>query len=214
MYAISDNEAPAAWPILRDRTEALGFGMPSDARTGALLRMLAASKPGGRLLEIGTGTGLATAWLLSGMDASAQLVSVDNDPTVQAVARDVLGDDPRVAFALDDGVEFLRAQRAGTFDLVFADAWPGKYEALNVALALVKPGGFFIGDDMLPQPNWPEGHQSRVDGLLSEFRALPDWAVVAPSWGSGFVIASRRPQCSAEHNKGWLHRRAPSTLRP
>jgi predicted O-methyltransferase YrrM len=192
MYSISDEEAPAAWSDLRARTEDLGFDMPSDARTGALLRALASSKPGGRLLELGTGTGLATAWLLSGMNRAASLVSVDNDARVQSVAREVLGNDPRVTFVLADGVEFLRSQELRTYDLVFADAWPGKYEARDVALDLVKPGGFYVGDDMLPQPNWPEGHQVRVDVLLLELRASPDWSLVAPAWGSGFVIAVRR----------------------
>ena len=53
--------------ILRDSKE-MNFGMPSDLQTGALLRTLAASKPNGSFLEIGTGTGLETAWLLDGMD--------------------------------------------------------------------------------------------------------------------------------------------------
>jgi predicted O-methyltransferase YrrM len=37
--------------------------------------------------------------------------------------------------------------------LIFADAWPGKYSDLEKALKLVKPGGFYIIDDMLTQPN-------------------------------------------------------------
>jgi len=192
MYSIPDEEAPATWSDLRARTEELGFDMPSDARTGALLRTLASSKPGGRLLELGTGTGLATAWLLSGMNRAALLVSVDNDARVQSVAREVLGDDPRVTFVLADGIEFLRSQELRSYDLVFADAWPGKYESRDGALDLVKPGGFYVGDDMLPQPNWPDGHQANVDALLLELRALPDWSLVAPAWGSGFVIAVRR----------------------
>jgi predicted O-methyltransferase YrrM len=36
-----------------------------------MLRMLAASKPGGRFLELGTGTGIATAWLLKKIDIAA-----------------------------------------------------------------------------------------------------------------------------------------------
>jgi predicted O-methyltransferase YrrM len=192
MYVLRDEEVPAPWLVIRARSEALGFDMPSDARTGALLKALAASKPGGRLLEIGTGTGLATAWLLAGMDAAARLVSVDRDERVQGVAREALGGDPRVRFELADGEAFLRSQPAGAFDLVFADAWPGKYEARDAAMRLVRAGGFYIGDDMLPQPNWPDGHQPYVDQLLDELRAAPDWAVVAPAWGSGFVIAVRR----------------------
>jgi predicted O-methyltransferase YrrM len=168
MHEIPEAECPASWRALCAATEELGFDLPSDARTGALLRTLAASKPGGRLLELGTGTGLATSWLLDGMDASAQLVTVDNDDRVQSIARNALAADARVEFVLDDGVRFLGRQPAMSFDMVFADAWPGKYEARDIALGLVKPGGFYVGDDMLPQANWPEGHQPRVDELIQE----------------------------------------------
>lgn len=57
--------------ILAD-TAALSFDMASEARVGSLLAALAASKPGGPFLELGTGTGHATAWLLSGMDATGR----------------------------------------------------------------------------------------------------------------------------------------------
>ena len=187
-----DASAPAALERIARRTAELGFDMPSEPRTGALLRALAASKPAGRLLEIGTGTGLATAWLLAGMDAAARLVSVDADQAVQAVAREALGADPRVRFVLGDGLDFIRAQPAGACDLVFADAWPGKYDGLEAALALVRPGGFWIGDDMRPQPNWLEGHQARVDDLMARLRALPGWTIAELAWASGLVLAVRR----------------------
>ena len=67
-------------------TKAAGFPMASEALVGALLRTLAASKPGGRLLEIGTGTGLATVWLLDGMDARAHLTSIEADGRWAAIA--------------------------------------------------------------------------------------------------------------------------------
>jgi predicted O-methyltransferase YrrM len=185
------NALPAAWHHIEARTAALGFDMPSDARTGALLRALAASKPQGRLLELGTGTGLATACLLAGMDHASRLVSVDNEARWQAVARDLLGADRRVSFELHDGLDFIRTQPHRSFDLVFADAWPGKYDGLDDALALVRRGGFYIGDDMLPQANWPEDQQRRVDDLINRLRSLRDWTTVTLCWGSGLVIATR-----------------------
>ena len=68
-------------------TERLGFSMASEPKTGSLLRLLAASKPRARVLEIGTGTGISAAWLLEGMDDASTLVSVDNDAQCQEVAR-------------------------------------------------------------------------------------------------------------------------------
>jgi predicted TPR repeat methyltransferase len=90
---IGTHAVPHVWSEIEKRTAELGFDMPSDTRTGALLKALAASKPHGRLLELGTGTGLATACPLAGMDSASQLVSVDIDAQVQAVARDLLGSD-------------------------------------------------------------------------------------------------------------------------
>ena len=88
--------------------------MASEPRTGALLAALAASKPGGRLLELGTGTGLGTAWLLSGMDTDARLDTVDTDREVVAVARRHLGSDPRVTFHVMDGADFISQASRGT----------------------------------------------------------------------------------------------------
>jgi predicted O-methyltransferase YrrM len=185
---------PPSINAILDRTEALDFKMASEPRTCALLRTLAASKPNGRILELGTGTGVATAWILSGMDLRSTLVSVDTDPRAQGVARGLLGADKRVSFILEDGAEFLRRQVPQSFDLIFADAMPGKYEALDEALALVKPGGFYIIDDMLPQPNWPEGHADKVPVLLDRLAGDERFMICPMAWASGVVAAVRRTE--------------------
>ena len=56
--------APAALSRIEARAAALGFDMSSDPKVGALLATLAASKPRGRSLELGTGAGVGAAWLL------------------------------------------------------------------------------------------------------------------------------------------------------
>jgi len=189
-----DNAAalPESWREIGARTAALGFAMPSEPDTGAMLRLLAATKPGGSLLELGTGTGLATVCLAAGMSADATLLSVDTDKRVQSVAREALAHDPRVSFVVADGLDVIRGQARGSFDLIFADAWPGKYEGLEEALALLAPGGIYVVDDMLPQPNWPDNHQARVDDLTGRLRSHPDLATVSLSWASGLVISARR----------------------
>lgn len=189
-----DNTAamPQAWREIDARTRALGFDMPSEAGTGAMLRMLAASKPGGRLLELGTGTGLATACLAAGMDVAARLTSIDVDDGPQAIARAVLGDDPRLSFVLADAMAWMADQPDASFDLIFADAMPGKYEGLDEALRLLAPGGLYVVDDMSPQPNWPDGHQTRVDALAADLGSRPGLAVTKLDWASGLIIAARR----------------------
>jgi predicted O-methyltransferase YrrM len=180
---------PSRLAAIVARTELLGFDMASQPRTGALLRTLAASKPRGRLLELGTGTGIATAWLLAGMDPDSTLTSVDTDPHVQEVAREFLGEDRRLKVVLEDGLEFLRKESAESYDLVFADAMPGKYDGLHECLRVVKPGGFYVVDDMLPQSNWPDGHADKVLRLIQALADEDGLAVVPIAWASGIVIA-------------------------
>jgi predicted O-methyltransferase YrrM len=184
---------PATLPRILSRTAALRFEMASEDRTGALLRTLAASKPGGRFLELGTGTGVSTAWVLDGMDAASELISVDVNLSFQQAARDTLGADPRLTFVIDDAVDFLERQPAASFDFVFADALRGKYEGLDHALRVVKPGGMYVIDDMLPQSNWPDGHGSRVLALLDTMAAHQDFQITPMAWASGLLIAVRKP---------------------
>ena len=125
--------------ILKE-TQALGFDMASEPLTGVFLRTLTASKPGGRFLEIGTGTGLSAAWLLDGMDESSTLLTVDNDPAVTAVAEKYLGSDPRVTVVTKDGALLLKEIKGEWYDLIFVDSWPGKYNDLDLALNLLEPG--------------------------------------------------------------------------
>lgn len=79
---------PPVIASILDETVRISFGMASEPLVGALLRVLAASKPGGRFLELGTGTGVGTAWLLSGMNEDATLVSVDTDRESSRLRRD------------------------------------------------------------------------------------------------------------------------------
>src|SRR5213596_2992105 len=110
-------DLPSTLDTIRQETERVGFTLGSEPKTGALLRTLAATKPGGHFLELGTGTGVGTAWLLSGIDAQSRLESVENDPTVLEIARRHLGHDPRVTFHLMDGAAFL-AESQFRFDLI------------------------------------------------------------------------------------------------
>ena len=115
-------------------TKTLEFKMGSDVLTGNLLRTLAVSKPKGRFLEIGTGTGLSAAWILNGMDHQSTLLSVDNNPDLVSVAKKYLSSDPRLTLQVADGGEFIKSLAGQTYDFIFADSWPGKYNAFEETL--------------------------------------------------------------------------------
>lgn len=92
----------------------------------------------------------------------------------------------------NDAISFLQRQEAGNFDFVFADAMAGKYEGLDEALRVVKRGGFYVVDEMLPQANWPDGHGVRVQALITDLEARPDFVITQLDWASGIVVAVRR----------------------
>ena len=182
---------PARFPQLMSETTRLNFTMASDLLTGCLLRALAATKPNGKLLELGTGTGVATAWMLDGMDETARLVSVEIDEVNLEVAKEFLGADLRVIFVHADGGEWLSRAEPDQFDLIFADSWPGKYTHLDEALSLLKRGGLYVIDDMLPQPNWPDGHTQRADELISILENREDLVITKMMWSTGIIIGTK-----------------------
>lgn len=78
------------------------------------------------------------------------------------------------------------------FVIVFADAMPDKYEGFRDCLRLMKPGGFYVVDDMLPQSNWPAGHAEKVPVLVQELISNRGFEVVPLAWSSGIVLAVKR----------------------
>lgn len=190
---------PAAISMIEEATAELGFGMPSAPRTGSILRMLAASKPGGRLLELGTGTGLSTAWILDGLDGQGKLDSIDSDAVMQKVARRYLGSDARLTLHTADGDTFLESLVAEQrkFDLVFADTWPGKLRLLDETLGLLNTGGFYVVDDMLPQPNWAQldlgyDHPRAIRELVETLETDSRLTTTKLAWDTGVIVAVRK----------------------
>lgn len=192
MFNDTVHTVPKKYAAIEQGSRDIAFSMPSDLQTGALLKTLVASKPGARVLELGTGTGLATAWLLDGMDADATLLSIDTDATYQAVAKAVLGEDKRLKLLCTDAGQWIEANQDVLFDLIFADAWPGKYANLDAALRSLAVGGLYVIDDMLPQPNWPDGHGENVVKLVAELGSRSDLQLVRMVWSTGILMATKK----------------------
>jgi predicted O-methyltransferase YrrM len=185
---------PTVLKDLEEGASAIGFTMGSDHLTGSLLRTLAATKPGGQLLELGTGAGFSAAWMLDGMDAHATLVSVDSNEQHTAIPHRYLSHDPRITFITMDGTAFIDSTLAqGTrFDLIFADAPPGKFHHLDETLQLLKPGGLYVIDDLLMLTSWEEAHVTRVFRLLATLESRQDLRITKLNWSTGLLIAARR----------------------
>jgi predicted O-methyltransferase YrrM len=117
---------------------------------------------------------------------------MDNAPELLAIARQWLGADSRLTLVESDGGAWIEANKGERFDYIFADTWHGKYLMLEEALGMLNPGGFYILDDMLPQPNWPDGHQEKALRLLKTLEAREDLLLTSQAWATGIIIGVKR----------------------
>ena len=178
---------PIQYENILNTTKESGFSMASDLYTGSLLKTLVASKPGASILELGTGTGLATSWILGGMDINPKLLTIENNELLLSVAKQNLKE-KRIDFVCTDAYRWILEYKGLPFDFIFADAMPGKYDLFEETWALLKEGGFYIIDDMLPQPNWPLGHAEKVEKLIKELENRKDLIMTKMNWSTGIIM--------------------------
>jgi predicted O-methyltransferase YrrM len=190
---MDDNQIilPKNYLSIQKASAEIAFSMPSDLQTGSLLRTLVASKPNGHFLELGTGTGLSLAWIMESIDNQSFVISIDNSETYIAIARAHFGEDARLQLICEDANVWIQNNQPKKFDLIFADAWPGKYETLEATLALLKTGGFYIIDDMRQQPNWPAGHELNVEKLVNHLHTRKDIRLTVMNWSTGIIIVTK-----------------------
>jgi predicted O-methyltransferase YrrM len=172
--------------------ESKGFNLSCDIDTAMLLRSLAGSVKNGKLLELGTGAGYSTSWILDGMDSESLLISVELNEEVQEIAKRHLGLDHRIQFFTMNGEDFIKELRGQMFDFIFADTWPGKFYVLEETLDLLKSGGLYIIDDLLPIPSWPEEHLRKVENCIGYLDSREDLLITKLNWSTGLIIATKK----------------------
>lgn len=164
-----------------------GFVMSSDEDTGQLLAVLAAVvPPNGRILELGTGTGVGTSALIARDDI--ELITVELDPAISAVAQD--NDWPAsVTFMVGDAVELLPT--LGLFDLIYADAQGGKWIGLDLTIAALAPRGQLLVDDMRVGDDWTVEHAGNQRGVRDALMSHPELAACEMDWSTGLILSTR-----------------------
>jgi predicted O-methyltransferase YrrM len=169
-------------------------GFPaSDSSTGAPLKVLASSKPGGMFLEFGTGTGMGAAWIVDGMDGDARLITVEKNEKMAAIAKHFPGHDSRITFEVVDADVFLTTQQERRYDLIFADAVAGKFRLLTETLRLLKLGGFYVLDHLHPSPaSEYQEHLSKIKQVITSLEQHTELSVAKMHWATSLLLAPRR----------------------
>lgn len=157
VLAHSLRERPAL-ARLRERTAALPDPdmqiAPEQGQFMALLVELIGAK---RILEIGCFTGYSALWMALAMPPEGRIVTLDVNHDWTEIGRSAWREagvehkiEVRIGLALESLDALLGEGAAGTFDLAFVDADKKNYDAYyERALALVRPGGLVLLDNML-----------------------------------------------------------------
>jgi predicted O-methyltransferase YrrM len=182
---------PKWYSEIKTGSEKISFSMPSDLQTGSLLRTLSATKKEGHFLELGTGTGLSLAWMVEGMSENSKLISIDNSDEYQNIAKKYF-QKSNISFVCEDAEKWILNYKGLKFDLIFADAWPGKYVVLDETLNLLNSGGIYLIDDMLPQRNWPANHDKNVEKLILELEKRQDIQLTKMCWSTGLILITKK----------------------
>lgn len=123
----------------------MGLGAVEPA-TGAALRLLCAVAGARTVVEVGTGAGVSSLWLLRGMRPDGVLTTVDSDGEHQRLARTSLAEagvpTARARLITGRALDVLPRLSDRGYDLVFLDGARGENDDyLDAALRLLRPGG-------------------------------------------------------------------------
>jgi predicted O-methyltransferase YrrM len=133
--------------------------------TGRLLASLAATRTG-TLAEFGTGCGVGTAWLRSGVRGDAKILTAELDPKLAEAAAEIFRHDRQVEVRAAD---WSTLRDHGPFSLLFLDAREPKDSGADTIIDLVEPGGVVVLDDFTPCESWPPIFEGRVDVLREQW---------------------------------------------
>lgn len=184
----------AKFPLSKD-DPAYVPGQPTASLpgTGRFLAMLAAGCSAGRIAELGTGTGIGTAWMASAMPGDCTLVTAELDRDRAAVAAEVLAADRRVQVLTGDAMTVLTP--LAPFDLIFSDGGMRDAAGFAALVGMLRPGGHIVLDDVTPMALLPADSPLRKtdfkrDVFAAEAR-LVSAEVVLPDLENSLLVGTR-----------------------
>lgn len=158
-----------------------GSSIPEVQR---LLAALVASKPGGRVAEVGTAFGVGAKAIVGALPPDSTFVTVEPDPARYAIACEALvGTRAEVLNASWEDVLPSRAP----FDLLFFDGGT-RDETLGLAISLLAPGGILVKDDLTP--GRPIAGDLVREAFMNDERLIAAELLITPAMAA--IVAVRR----------------------
>ncbi len=199
-YAFANDYVAEEEYFVRARERAAELGCaPVAPGTGALLRFVARSLNASHVVEIGTGTGVSTVYLLDGMADDGVLTSIDIEVENQRAAKETLTAAEIAAgrFRLIAGraLEVLPRLTDHAYDMVVIDADKSEYSLyFEQALRLLRPGGIIAFDnalwrDRVADPAQRDEETVALRDLVTMIRGHEGLTPVLAPVGDGLLLA-------------------------
>jgi predicted O-methyltransferase YrrM len=180
---------PDAVAAARRRAHQLRFPLSSEDGVGRLLAVLAAAvPPGGRILEIGTGVGVGTAWISTGLAGrtDVEMISVE----VDRQSSDAAMEWPWPAHVHIINADVLDVLGTlGKFDLMFVDAAPIKRH-IEWTIRALRRGGILVVDDCHTDMKMTDLQRANNADLRRFLLRHPELQTVELDWASGVILAT------------------------
>jgi predicted O-methyltransferase YrrM len=171
-------------------SEQMNFSDTTSREVGRLLQLLSSQFLSGVLGEIGTGCGVASAWMVSALAPGASFFTVETNVARSAVARALFEAYPNVHVVHGDWHEFLRL---GQFSLLYAGIESPRLSEPERLLQTLRQGGILVLDRLNPVEQLPMDLRKKADKMrdffLNDSRLLATEVQVSPS--EAVILATR-----------------------
>ncbi|ROS23092.1 putative O-methyltransferase YrrM [Cellulomonas sp. PhB150] len=189
--------------LLRARERAGQLGCtPVTAGTGAALSVLAATAGARAVVEVGTGAGVSSLYLLRGMPEDGVLTTIDLEVEHQRAAKDAFTEaglrPARTRTISGRALDVLPRLTDGVYDLVFVDADKESAAAyVEQAVRLLRPGGVLavsgaLWHDRVADPARRDETTTAVRELGRTVRADERLLPALLPTGDGLLVAVKR----------------------
>ncbi|GII99634.1 putative O-methyltransferase [Sediminihabitans luteus] len=185
----------------RERAAELGCSAVSSG-VGATLAALAAGLGARSVVEVGTGAGVASLWLLRGMPEDGVLTTIDLEVEHQRAAKRAFAEagvrSTRTRTIPGRASDVLPRLTDGAYDLVLVGTDKPSYpDYAEQGLRLLRPGGMLVVDGALADDRVADpARRDEVTTIVREVgRRLRDDERVVPALlpvGDGLLVAVRR----------------------
>lgn len=126
---------------------------------GRLLSVLVGQITQGEILEVGTGFGVGSSWILSSIAPTVKFITVDNSKEkIDATANHIRHN--QAEFICGDWKEVIAK---GPFQFIFADAAAAKTIEGELLFNTLNIGGMLFMDDFTPEEQFPDEWKGKPD---------------------------------------------------